>query len=738
MRVKFWKSPLFRSIMRSYLIVCGIVLLATMAGYLAYFGYLRGEIAENAAKEARLAATRFEERVSGFRSALDDISRNDKLAKVLDYAEDDFSALEILDLKDVLRETAPQNARDAIIYFENSGSLLSLQTRRWSSEFLPLFCGSYGLDLDGLGEILDFDGVYGNHLFEDGRFWIMRIVHDKHYRRKAVLMLEIGIDKVLYADGKSLVVVDGEGVPAYANNVDLEAFSLEMERDGDGVVEAGGYAYVARTIGGLPGWTCYVGIPETALYKPLFIFLLIAGLEVVGAALFMLVMSFMAAGRMFKSIDELTTIIDEKHDAGFMETFDAVTAKVGELLAENVAMQKDGERLSDYADKERMRGVLDGRVFDEEEVRAAAASFTGMSAGDGFLMLLIRKKRDAGGNVNLATFMLKNVSEELLERDVAIMSHEGNYVALLRLLGNGDAELVAERLAKLLEFFADSMHEPLYLMMGEPESDFARLREIYDGLVRELDYQIFWREHGASSEVWHSLGADAEEPEPRFANYANDARKLLNALETGNFKEVRLMLREYANGFPRDRRYLKQAMNRSYAMALLLATSISSRLEKADRALLDELRVEERLLGADGVEELLAEGEAVLSAIIEYIEKNEKDGAPGWLESVLAYIDKHYTEQDLSVSGIADAYGFTTSHLSRTFKGVMGIGLLEYVHRLRVGRAKELLANGSTVGEAAVASGYLDAKALTRSFKKYEGITPGQYRDGLKGQVLGA
>jgi AraC-like DNA-binding protein len=49
-----------------------------------------------------------------------------------------------------------------------------------------------------------------------------------------------------------------------------------------------------------------------------------------------------------------------------------------------------------------------------------------------------------------------------------------------------------------------------------------------------------------------------------------------------------------------------------------------------------------------------------------------------------------------------------------------------------VEKAKELLEEGASVNDAAVGSGYLDAKALTRAFKRYEGITPGAYRDSRK------
>ena len=53
---------------------------------------------------------------------------------------------------------------------------------------------------------------------------------------------------------------------------------------------------------------------------------------------------------------------------------------------------------------------------------------------------------------------------------------------------------------------------------------------------------------------------------------------------------------------------------------------------------------------------------------------------------------------------------------------------LEYVRALRVKKAKELLA-AESVKETAQKTGFWDTQALIRVFKKYEGITPGQYKE---------
>jgi len=55
--------------------------------------------------------------------------------------------------------------------------------------------------------------------------------------------------------------------------------------------------------------------------------------------------------------------------------------------------------------------------------------------------------------------------------------------------------------------------------------------------------------------------------------------------------------------------------------------------------------------------------------------------------------------------------------------------MLDAINRVRLARAKELLArDGVSIAEAAVRVGYYNSNAFIRTFKKYEGITPGQYK----------
>ena len=55
------------------------------------------------------------------------------------------------------------------------------------------------------------------------------------------------------------------------------------------------------------------------------------------------------------------------------------------------------------------------------------------------------------------------------------------------------------------------------------------------------------------------------------------------------------------------------------------------------------------------------------------------------------------------------------------------MGLLDYIHRRRLDKAKELI-NEMSVVNVALQVGYTDSKALINAFKRYEGTTPGKFR----------
>ena len=96
---------------------------------------------------------------------------------------------------------------------------------------------------------------------------------------------------------------------------------------------------------------------------------------------------------------------------------------------------------------------------------------------------------------------------------------------------------------------------------------------------------------------------------------------------------------------------------------------------------------------------------------------------------VMEYMSENYTDNDLSASKVSRLFMTSQSSVTRIFKKTSGVGFLEYLHALRISKAKELLLTTDlSITKISTQVGYTNALTMTRAFKRYTGTTPGSYR----------
>ncbi|NHN29867.1 helix-turn-helix domain-containing protein [Paenibacillus agricola] len=99
------------------------------------------------------------------------------------------------------------------------------------------------------------------------------------------------------------------------------------------------------------------------------------------------------------------------------------------------------------------------------------------------------------------------------------------------------------------------------------------------------------------------------------------------------------------------------------------------------------------------------------------------------MEDIIAFIQQRY-DQALSLDIISDAFQLNPKNLSRYFKTHLGINFVDYLNHLRIEKAKELLANDPDlkINQVAEKTGIPNMNSFIWTFKKVEGITPGQFK----------
>ena len=98
------------------------------------------------------------------------------------------------------------------------------------------------------------------------------------------------------------------------------------------------------------------------------------------------------------------------------------------------------------------------------------------------------------------------------------------------------------------------------------------------------------------------------------------------------------------------------------------------------------------------------------------------------LRRVHRYVRYNYM-RELSVAELAHTFGFNRSYLYRIFKERYGIGLKEYITRVRMQNAARLLDEGFSVTKTAAMVGYPDQFNFSKAFKDHYGVPPSKYRE---------
>jgi len=100
----------------------------------------------------------------------------------------------------------------------------------------------------------------------------------------------------------------------------------------------------------------------------------------------------------------------------------------------------------------------------------------------------------------------------------------------------------------------------------------------------------------------------------------------------------------------------------------------------------------------------------------------------GQIQTALTFIHDHLT-RELSLQALAAQVGLSQFHFARQFKSATGIAPHQYIIRMRVQKARELLLTSQMSSvEIALALSFCDQSHLTVHFKRAFGITPAEFR----------
>ncbi len=272
----------------------------------------------------------------------------------------------------------------------------------------------------------------------------------------------------------------------------------------------------------------------------------------------------------------------------------------------------------------------------------------------------------------------------------------------------------------------------------------AAVSRVYDSLlqaadgyadtVRIFDYlQVIGKDRQVTSydELTH------HQLPPSATRYLQLEGKMLSCIQVSDYEGLRRVIHEMVTSeFRQARPTIDTFRFRVYGMVNSLLFMMDEIHHNVGDEFFAQLNPGPRLCEAESLNQVMLEMDQILDELSAHAEQLKKDALPSWLTKLKAYVDENFSDINVTVASLADRFGVGASHCSRVFKQHYGVGLFDYVQRLRLEKAKSLMHSGSSVKAIAEQCGFSSGLTMNRAFKRYEGTTPSKFREAAQEESL--
>ncbi|GBG11249.1 AraC family transcriptional regulator [Paenibacillus agaridevorans] len=389
-----------------------------------------------------------------------------------------------------------------------------------------------------------------------------------------------------------------------------------------------------------------------------------------------------------------------------------------------------------------LKGQLDSHIPLHESFSAYDLRFP----QDGFSVILLRiehfgkfhrEDEEQVRNKRLLHFLIANVVEEVARKSAHAYAVELDQ-ELLACIVNHPLASTAEQRAELgriaeetMSFISDHAHVQLTAAISMQQEGEDGIFQAFQEAVEAMEYRIV----AGSGGIIHYgdlNGGDSQGAAPGGYFYPLKAEQQLIAIvREGQLDKAKALAHEIIQKNVTTEPF-------SFHTAKCLMFDLMATLQKVIGEIRiagkpdvpDGVRAIERLMQCQTVGEMRGQLYDMLELLCGYVNNNREYSSNPLIDKVMKYVNDYYHDENLNISMIGEAFSMTPSYISKLFKEHAGESLLDYINKTRLAQAKLLLTGEKyTVSEISLMVGYNDVNTFHRIFKKFEGITPGRYRE---------
>lgn len=752
---------LFFSVLVTYLLLLGVTLSLLVGGYTYSIQKTKQDMEVMQAAYLGLICRELDTRLSTV-SKISSFLASYPLTKYVAGIEDENVEyqLDYLALNEVISD---QNALlwgagETIIYFDVSNSILTGEYR-YRNVNLDAYTSQLGLTEQEFRDFLSYTNFYGalRILYpgtEKAELIYVAPIYDSNYHKLGSVFTRLSMEYLKSAinmehwvngsichmqNGDEILCIDSGNYGELVTQEDKPLFSGVL-LDGSLVqIDIGGKAYMTMGVRStFNSWKYYFSIPVKEFHRANRLFIILFAVVLMLSLLSGISLSLAFSRHLSKPLQGLLDNLELDKAMDYPEavnTLERALASYWEKLTDTQGQLHQREQ-KDKANF--VYGMCTGRI-DVSQLAEGVKKY-GFSLVDGPVVLIqfwytgvenSAFSQDGVVDINLLLYASCNVIEELLCRECGVtFSWESYTICLCQSIPPEDIDRLQEKLEDIRRFHKEVLQVDLRVFCAGCGKSLSDLPELMEKAEYMVHYKAFWNQEAPDILFYEEV--DCLDGTRETADYLSVEKRFVNLLVIKDYESVHQLLLQQLN-FGISKNMKRFRLERFKVFGL-----ISSLLETMNADLLTGMKREEiekmdcilnSLLTEPSLNGLKEKIDQLFQMIISHRENVSAPDAPAWVAEIRSYIETHYSDPQLDVSYLAREFAINVSYLSRTYKKITSIGVLDNIHMVRIARAKEFLDKGVSVSETSARVGYQESRALIRAFKRYEGITPGQYQE---------
>ncbi|MBU3191014.1 AraC family transcriptional regulator [Clostridium bowmanii] len=492
------------------------------------------------------------------------------------------------------------------------------------------------------------------------------------------------------------------------------------------------------------GWKYVVATPLSKLTEPA----TLLSRTIIYISLFVLtlalLLSWFASNRLYKPIKRLVSMFAGKNE---IDTFNANQNEMNflenswiNLSDERLALVDKVEKNSDSLREGFMLQLVQGHLcfISEKELKDQMSQYFWNPEGKYFSLLLVSveinkqpKSKFALGDENLLTFSVANILKDLCHdkwgQSVIINFHNLTVAVILTSTSTDDVSVVKSKSINLSNIIVTTLTKVLqvnvFVVLGKTVANLKQISTSLDEALQGLRYPNFDKQDQV-------IIMDNLIPQGNYkSNYPfSIENSIINSIGIGMKNETLEFIKDFMKKLKSnmDEEFLfRQGMLQ--LLGRILETFLKSGLNM--KSIYKGSNLYEQLSNLNNSDEILNWfDKTLISPYAQEIDKTKEKHIEHLIENVLEIINCEYS-QPISLDFCANSQGITSYTLSKMFKKLIGVNFIDYLTQVRIKHAKDLLSrNNLKVSDIAEKVGYQPGY-FVRTFKKLEGMTPGQYQE---------